>query len=90
MTDTAYLHRVEYFRRQENGSLVCEHVETVHDHGWYIERGERWKALYTLGCAEDFLGRVSARRGVYSVAVWRDGTRVCTVGLHWNPPDRVK
>jgi hypothetical protein len=92
MTDTAYLHRIEYFRRQDNGSLVREHVETVDDHGWYIERGEEWKDRYTRGCAEDFLARAVAARGVYSVAVWRGGTRVCTVGLCWAgpPPDRVK
>ncbi|MBB5806856.1 hypothetical protein F4560_006624 [Saccharothrix ecbatanensis] len=83
MTDTAYLHRIEYFRRQRNGSLLCEHVETVDDHGWYIARGEEWRAHYTRGCAEEFLARQDAQPGVYSVAVWRGPTRVCTVGLHW-------
>ena len=83
MTDTAYLHRIEYFRRQDNGSLVCEHVETVDDHGWYIERGVQWKDRYTRGCAEEFLARAGAPGGVYSVAVWRGATRVCTVGFRW-------
>ncbi|MFJ6670439.1 hypothetical protein ACIQMJ_04945 [Actinosynnema sp. NPDC091369] len=92
MTDTVYLHRVEYFRRQDNGSLVREHVETADDHGWYIERGAAWRDRYTRACAEDFLARTGASRGVYSVAVWRGTTRVCTVGLHWpgSPTDRVK
>lgn len=83
MTDTAYLHRIEYFRRHDDDSLVREHVEVVDDHGWYIECGTRWKERYTRGCAEDFLARVRAPHGVYSVAVWRGDVRVCTVGLHW-------
>ncbi|MEU4764193.1 hypothetical protein AB0H12_13130 [Actinosynnema sp. NPDC023794] len=83
MTDTAYLHRIEYFRRRTDGSLVREHAETVDDHGWHIERGVRWKDRYTRGCAEDFLARAGAPSGVCSVAVWRGGTRVCTVGSRW-------
>ena len=83
MTDTAYLHRIEYFRRRRSGSLVREHVESADDHGWYIGRGAEWKTRYTVGCAEDFLGRVGAPHGVYSVTVWRGDTKVCTVGLHW-------
>jgi hypothetical protein len=83
MADTAYLHRIEYLRREPNGALTREHEETVQDHGWYLERGDEWKKRYTVGCAEDFLGRVRARPGTYAVVVWREGKRVCTVGFHW-------
>lgn len=85
MRDTDYLHRIEYHRRQPNDSLVCEHVETVQDHGWYVACGDEWKAHYTRGCAVDFLERVHAKAGTYAVTVWRDKTRVCSVGLKWNP-----
>lgn len=85
MDDAAYLHRIEYSRRLPGGKLVREHVETVHDHGWYVVVGEEWKRRYTFGCAADFLERVHAQAGTYAVVVWRATDRVCAVGLEWRP-----
>jgi len=83
-----YHHRIEYKRRQPGGSLVCEHVEDVDDHGWYIVKGQEWKEHYTRGCAVEYLDRVRAKGGTYVVVVWRDEVRVCTVGLERVRPSR--
>lgn len=83
-----YHHRIEYQRRRPGGALVCEHVENVSDHGWYVVRGEAWKAHYTRGCAAEYLTRVRAESGTYVVVVWRADVRVCTTKLDWARPSR--
>ncbi|HWO58441.1 MAG TPA: hypothetical protein VNO31_00170 [Umezawaea sp.] len=85
-----YDHRIEYKRRQPGGALVCEHVENVSDHGWYVVEGVAWREHYTRGCAAEYLDRVRAKAGTYVVVVWRSDVRVCTTKLTWNlPPSRV-
>ena len=80
-----YVHRIEYRRRDPAGRLVLEHTETADDHGWYIRKEADWKSYYTRECALEFLARVKAVAGTYTVAVWRGRTRFCTVGLECAP-----
>jgi hypothetical protein len=79
-----HFHRIEYRRRMPDGALDLEQVEEVQDHGWYIKEGEDWRRRYTLECAYDFLSRTETKPGTFAISVWRDGTRVCTVGLKWH------
>lgn len=81
-----HLHRIEYHRRKPGGALDLELVEEVADHGWYIRKGEEWRRRYTLECACDFLSRTETKAGTFAVSVWRDGVRVCTIGMEWSPP----
>lgn len=83
-----YVHEIRYHRRDRNGRLTLDHTEVVTDHGWYITKGDEWKARYTVACATEFLTKTAAAPGTFAVSVWRDATRVCTVGLDWNPPKR--
>ncbi|HUQ58507.1 hypothetical protein [Lentzea sp.] len=80
-----HFHRIEYRRRKPGGALDLELVEEVVDHGWYIKKGEEWRRRYTLECAYDFLARTETKAGTFAISVWRDGDRVCTVGMEWNP-----
>ena len=83
-----YVHRIEYHRRGRSGELTLAYTETVEDHGWYIRKEADWKHRYTHGCAIDYLTRVIANAGTFAVTVWRDKTRVCTIGVDWNPTIR--
>jgi hypothetical protein len=83
-----YVHSIQYHRRGKNGRLTLVYVEMVEDHGWYIRKEDEWKYRYTLACATEYLARVSAMAGTFAITVWRDSTRVCTVGVDWNPPNR--
>ncbi|SDG85376.1 hypothetical protein SAMN05216553_112107 [Lentzea fradiae] len=83
-----YVHSIRYHRRSQNGRLTLAYTEIVTDHGWYIRKEDDWKSRYTTACATEYLTRVAAEAGTFAVSVWRGETRVCTVGLDWNPSKR--
>ncbi len=72
-----YWYRLEYRREIAKDNRVHEYTERVEDHGWTFahkpEARREWFSRYTSGCAEDFLGRVRAKPGLWLITVWRTG-----------------
>jgi hypothetical protein len=87
-----YVHRIEYRRELSKSQRVHEYTETVEDQGWCLshpgEEREKWLAVYTRACAEDFLARRAAKPGTFVVSVYRERVDervlVCAIRMKWS------
>lgn len=89
-----HLHAIEYHRQYNRDRREHVHTETVDDQGFVLvhdpETRSQWLAHYTRCCADEYLARKRAPRGIWFVHVYQllddERRHIVSSRMYWPGP----